>query len=203
MNWPLFISTFSLIFIAELPDKTALATVMMATRGRPRPIFTGVALAFLIQCLVAVALGSVIGLLPPRWVHVGAGLMFLGFAVHTWYFRAREEEIESQLAASGSSRHTFLKDASSAFMVIFIAEWGDLTQLATASMAARYTEFPVTILAASVCALWSVAAIAIFVGNRMTRVLEGQWLHYLGTAVFAGVGSWFLVLAAWPELSGP
>lgn len=202
MNWPLFVSTFSLIFVAELPDKTALATLMLATRGRPGPVFSGVALAFLIQSVVAVAFGSLIGMLPARWVRIGAGVLFLGFAAHTWFFHRGENEVGKEATRLTAGGLSFLKDAWSAFIVIFIAEWGDLTQLATASMAAHYRESLVTIFIAAVSALWCVAAIAIFLGNSMTSMLEGRWLRYLGTLVFAAVGSYFLAMALWPGLIG-
>lgn len=195
MDWPLFLSTFSLIFIAELPDKTALATLFIAARGRPLPIFSGVALAFTIQSVVAVLFGSLIGLLPVRWVHIGAGLLFLGFAVHTLFFHADEGEARAGSTAATSGGLSFLKEAWGAFAVIFIAEWGDLTQLATASLAAHYRESLLTIFGASVCALWSVSALAILAGNRMATMVEGKWLKYLGSLVFAGVGSYFLWLS--------
>ena len=194
MDWTLFFSTFSVIFVAELPDKTALATVLMATRGRPPAVFTGVALAFLVQTLVAVAFGSLIGLLPRSWVRVGAGLLFLGFAAHTWFAGRHHNDLSVRAASDDPANQPFFKSAWSAFVVIFIAEWGDLTQLATASVAAHYREELITVFAGALCALWCVSAIAIFVGSRLGHLLEGQWLRYLGTGVFAAVGCYFLWL---------
>lgn len=202
MDWPLFFSTFSLVFIAELPDKTALATLFMATRGQPVRVFVGVALAFLVQTLVAVAFGGLIGLLPAQWVHVGAGLLFLGFAWYTLRLSVGGRSAQAVTAAAESHHASFFKEASRAFMVIFVAEWGDLTQLATASLAAHYRHASDTIFVAAVGALWCVSALAIFVGNRLTAVLEGQWLHYVGSVIFAGVGIYFLVLAVFPGLIG-
>lgn len=202
VNWPLYFSTFSLIFIAELPDKTALATLLLATRGRPIPIFLGVALAFLVQTVVAVAFGGLLGLLPQRWVHVGAGVLFLGFAVHFWRARGGDSPADAHGNVRDLQNHSFGKDVRSAFIVIFIAEWGDLTQLATASLAAHYSHMLTTIFVASVCALWCVAALAVFIGSGMARVLEGRWLHYVGTFVFAAVGVYFLALAFSPHSTG-
>src|SRR5665213_4220104 len=165
MNWTLFFSTFSLIFVAELPDKTAFATLLMATRGKPYAVFFGVALAFVVQSIVAVSFGSVLGLLPERWVHLGAGILFLAFAALSWHESRQAEEEEVTEATTKFT--TFWKTAWKAFVVIFIAEWGDLTQLATASLAARYHEFPFVILISATLALWSVTALAIVVGSRM------------------------------------
>ena len=100
MDWTLFVSIFSLIFVAELPDKTAFATLLMASRGRPVAVFLGVAGAFLVQSAVAVGFGSLIALLPERWVHLAAGIMFLGFAAHTWFQKDEEEVVEENAPPS-------------------------------------------------------------------------------------------------------
>jgi putative Ca2+/H+ antiporter (TMEM165/GDT1 family) len=192
MNWPLFFSTFSLIFIAELPDKTAFATLLMATRGRPLAIFLGVASAFVIQSIVAVSFGSLIGMLPERWVHLGAGLMFIGFAYHTWFHHDEEEAKTEEETPTISGRTKFFKSAWKAFLVIFIAEWGDLTQLATASIAAHYHEALLTILLAATLALWSVTAIAIFVGHKVKHVIHATVLKKISTVVFVLVGFYFI-----------
>ncbi len=192
MNWPLFFSTFSLIFVAELPDKTAFATLLMATRGRPFAIFVGVAAAFCIQSLVAVAFGSVIGLLPERWIHLGAGILFLAFAAHTWFHHDEEEAETEATTPSISGRMKFFKSAWKAFIVIFIAEWGDLTQLATASIAAHYHDSLATVFLASVLALWAVTALAIFVGHKVRHVIHAKGLKYASAAVFTLVGLYFI-----------
>lgn len=190
MNWPLFISTFSLIFLAELPDKTAFATLLMATRGRPFAIFLGVASAFLVQCLVAIAFGRLLALFPERWVHLGAGVLFLGFALHAWL--SKEEE-EADTTAGPPARGAFWWSAWRAFLVIFIAEWGDLTQLATASLAARYPGDLVTVFLASTLALWAVTSIAVVVGMKVKHMVHPKGLKYAGMAVFALVGIYFIV----------
>src|SRR5579885_1881983 len=166
MNWRLFFSSFSLIFLAELPDKTAFATLLMATRGSPLALFTGVALAFVVQTIIAVSFGSVLGALAGRWVHLGAGLLFLAFAV-----LALLRKVEAELETGISARQSFGKVAWRSFLVIFVAEWGDLTQLASASLAARFGS-PLTIFCASTLALWSVTAIAIGVGHNLRRALQ-------------------------------
>lgn len=195
MNWSLFFSVFSLIFVAELPDKTAFATLLMATRGRPLAIFLGVALAFLIQTLVAVTFGHLISWFPERWVHLGAGILFIAFALHTWFFHDKEEAETEAETPPFSERMEFAKSAWKAFSVIFIAEWGDLTQLATASLSARYDREAVTVFIAAVLALWSVTAVAVMLGHRVKHVIHASKLKFLSTAAFAGVGIYFIATA--------
>ncbi len=200
MDWPLFVSTFSLIFIAELPDKTAFATMLMATKGKPMAIFFGVAAAFVIQSFVAVCFGSVIGLLPERWVHLAAGILFLGFALHTWFHHDEEEAKAEEETPQIPGRVKFFKAAWKAFVVIFIAEWGDLTQLATASVSARFHESPFTIFFGATLALWSVTAIAVFLGHKVKHVIHAHFLKNASTLVFSVVGIYFIF--TWFKASG-
>jgi Ca2+/H+ antiporter, TMEM165/GDT1 family len=192
MDPSLFASTFFLIFLAELPDKTAFATLVLSTKGRPLAIFTGVAAAFLVQSVIAVAFGGLIGLLPEKWVHPGAGVLFLLFAAHSWFFHDQEEDEAEQEASQVPVKNHFWSAAWKSFLVIFMAEWGDLTQLATASLAAKYPKDPLTLLAASTLALWCVTAIAVTLGNHLKKVIHIQHLKILGTVLFAGVGLYFL-----------
>lgn len=184
----LFASTFALIFLAELPDKTAFATILLAVRRRPLPVFVGAAAAFAVQSFVAVAFGGVFSLLPARAVHIGAGLLFLGFA---WAMWNREEEDLPEVGKTDVET-SFLRSAAAAFGVIFIAEWGDLTQLATATLAARHGR-PLTVFLASTAALWCVAALAVAVGRRLQASFDPRPLERFAAVLFALVGLFFLL----------
>jgi putative Ca2+/H+ antiporter (TMEM165/GDT1 family) len=189
LSWPLFASTFGVVFVAELPDKTAFATLILATRKHPVAVFLGAAAAFFIQSMVAVGAGSALSLLPARFIKVGAGILFLGFAVAMWLRKEPTKE-ESPIADDG--RATFIKTAGTAFVVIFLAEWGDLTQLATATIAARH-KHPLTIFLAATLALWTVTVLAVAIGNRMKAILDPQILQRAAAVAFAVVGIVFLV----------
>ena len=73
-------TVFTVIFLLELPDKTALAALLLATRHRALPVFLGAAAAFVIQSVVAVVAGSLLSLLPREPIRIGAGILFLGMA---------------------------------------------------------------------------------------------------------------------------
>jgi putative Ca2+/H+ antiporter (TMEM165/GDT1 family) len=191
MEFNLFISTFVLIFVAELPDKTAFATLFLATCHHPMAVFLGAAAAFVIQSLVAVAFGSLLSLLPPQFVHLAAGILFLVFAVQMW----RREEVPCDQEVECDSKEKvrrFSKSVASAFMTIFIAEWGDLTQLATATLAAKY-HAPVTIFTSSTLALWLVTAIGVIIGSQATKWLQPQLLQRTAASAFAVVGIVLLI----------
>jgi putative Ca2+/H+ antiporter (TMEM165/GDT1 family) len=187
MNWALFLSTFTLIFLAELPDKTAFATLLMATRGKPIAVFIGAGTAFVFQTLVGVIFGSAIGLFPPKWVHFSAGILFLVFAA----LALRKDSGKEDEKAMPATPISFTKAAWNSFLVIFIAEWGDLTQLATASLSARYQD-PVTIFIAAVLALWSVTASAILAGHHLKNFVSSHLLSRVSSVAFAGVGIYFI-----------
>ena len=203
MDWQLFVSIFSLIFVAELPDKTAFLLLLNSTKGHPLAIFGGTALAFLIQTVVAVTFGRLLALLPEQWVHIGAGVMFLGFAAHAWWSKD-EDEAEADASAAKTD---FWRAFSRAFLIIFIAEWGDLTQLATAGFAARYPAALFTIFVAALLALWSTTALIVFVGHKVKGLVSGPWLKRASVIAFAAIGIYFIVNAlsapkAPPPLSG-
>jgi putative Ca2+/H+ antiporter (TMEM165/GDT1 family) len=110
---------FAVIFVAELPDKTALATLVLATRHRPVPVLLGAAIALTIQSLVAVAGGQLLSLLPQRPVHMGAGGLFVVSAVVMWRRKEEAEAVTTREGAAGFWRPLWV-----VFVVVFIAEWG-------------------------------------------------------------------------------
>lgn len=177
----LFLSTFALIFIAELPDKTALAALILATRHHAWGVFVGCAAAFLVQNIVAVMFGSVFGLLPAHIVHIASGILFLLFAGMMWF---RKQEKKDEVDESSKS---FWQTTWKAFLVIFIAEWGDLTQLASATLVAK-THEPWTIFLSSTLALWSTSALAVVLGVQLQKKINAALLQKIAAVVFALAG---------------
>jgi Ca2+/H+ antiporter, TMEM165/GDT1 family len=181
----LFASTFAVVFLAEIPDKTAMATLILATGSRPFAVFIGVAVAFVIQSALAVACGSLITLLPQDVVRMSAGVLFLVFAVLMWRRKAEpDDDGKGGIAAPGPA---FWPTAWKSFVVIFIAEWGDLTQLATATLAAKSAQ-PLTIFAAATLALWAVTAIAVVVGQQLKSIMNVRLMQRLAALIFAAIG---------------
>lgn len=179
-NLTLFLSTFALIFVAELPDKTAIAALVLATRNNPWAVFIGSCFAFLIQSMVAVLFGSLFGLLPPHIIHIASGILFLAFAVMMWTRQQEEKEASKKSLSFGKAVWT-------SFMVIFIAEWGDLTQLASATLVAK-THQTFTIFLASTLSLWTATAIAISIGHHAKKFINPRLLQTIAAAAFAIVG---------------
>lgn len=186
----LFATVFAVTFVAELPDKTAFAALLLATRANPWAIFVGAAGAFVLQSVIAVACGSLLGFLPPAAVRIGSGVLFLVLAGFMW-FREQPEEEELDLK---ESRGRFFRTIWISFVVIFIAEWGDLTQFSTALLAAKHGRTGMaTVFFAATLALWAVTALAILIGNRARRAIHPGMLQRIAAVAFAGVGLWLLL----------
>ncbi|HEY2746362.1 MAG TPA: TMEM165/GDT1 family protein [Polyangia bacterium] len=181
LNFHVTLSVFAVIFIAELPDKTALASLVLATRHPPLPVWIGASLALTVQSIVAVTCGSLLSLLPAHAVHVGSGVVFLISAIFMW---RRHDEADGD---AKDDKLGFWRTISTTFGVVFIAEWGDLTQIGTAALAARYRA-PFSVLLGAMVALWAVAGIAVFVGNRAGKLLDPNLTKRVAAVVFAAVG---------------
>ena len=174
-------TVFTVIFLLELPDKTALAALLLATRHRALPVFLGAAAAFVIQSAVAVAAGSLLSLLPREPIRIGAGILFLGMAALLVRRNLRKDEADEQRAVEQEEvRHR--RPFMTAFTVVFVAEWGDLTQLATAALQARYQQ-PVVVFIAATLALWAVSAIAVALGNRLGAWIPERPLQFAAAGV--------------------
>jgi len=174
-------TVFTVIFLLELPDKTALAALLLATRLRPLPVLLGAAAAFVIQSAVAVAAGSLLSLLPREPIRIGAGLLFLGMAALLIRRNLRKDEAdEARVVEQEEARHR--RPFVTAFSVVFLAEWGDLTQLATAALQARYQQ-PVIVFVAATLALWAVSAIAVVLGNRLGAWVPERPLQFAAAGV--------------------
>jgi Ca2+/H+ antiporter, TMEM165/GDT1 family len=176
----LFGTVFGVIFIAELPDKTALAALVLATRHRASPVFLGAGLALTVQSVVAVAAGSLLAKLPAEYVKIGSGVLFLVCAVVMWV--RKHDDAKEAKDAEG-----FWRTFASVFTVIFIAEWGDLTQIGTAALEAKYHHWMI-VGAAAVAALWCVAGLAVFAGNRAGRLLDPNLTQKIAAVIFVAVG---------------
>ncbi|MFF3684435.1 TMEM165/GDT1 family protein [Streptomyces sp. NPDC002187] len=156
--------TFGVVFLAELPDKTALAGLMLGTRYRASYVFAGVAAAFAVHVALAIAAGSVLTLLPHRLVQAVVGLLFLAGALMLLLKKSDGEEEHINAPADQS----FWKVSGAGFMLILVAEFGDLTQIMTANLAARY-DSPVSVGLGAVLALWAVAGMGILGGRTLMK----------------------------------
>ena len=149
--------------------------------------FLGASLALTVQSVVAVAFGHLLSLLPAKPVHLMAGVIFVGCAVAMW---RRTSAIEGE--ADNTARQDFLSALATVFGVVFVAEWGDLTQIGTAALAARY-HAPLVVFTGATLALWSVVAIVVFFGAWAGRLLQPGLIKRVAAIVFAVVGAVLIV----------
>jgi Ca2+/H+ antiporter, TMEM165/GDT1 family len=177
------LTTFVVIFPAELPDKSLFASLVLGTRFRPLPVFVGVAAAFAVHVVIAVAIGGVFALLPQRLVlFVVAALFAAGAAV---LLLGREEDGDAaQASAAAGAMRSPLRVALASFGVVFLGEWGDITQITTANLAARYGD-PVSVGVGALLALWSVAALALTVGRGLLQRVPTRLVRRLTGLVLA------------------
>jgi Ca2+/H+ antiporter, TMEM165/GDT1 family len=157
---------FPIIFLGELPDKTMFASLVMATKGRPRQVWVGAASAFVVHVAIAVTVGvALFALLPHRVVDGIVAFIFLFGAVYAYREGTKDEE---GLAEDEASKHGAVLTA---FIVIFVAEWGDLTQILTVNLAAKYHS-PASVALGAILALWAVAGIAVVGGQTLVRFIN-------------------------------
>lgn len=174
--------TFAAIFVVELPDKTFLATLVLATKYRPILVWIGVGLAFTVQTVVAVALGHAASFLPDMLVHTAAALLFLAGAVILFREgRNSQQDDGDEVAAKAKNVHGF-RAVLASFLILFAAEWGDLSQLLTISLVARY-EDPLSVFLGALGALLAVSGLAVLLGRTLLRWISLHVLHYVGAAV--------------------
>lgn len=177
---------FATIFVVELPDKTFIATLVLATRFRPLLVWLGVTAAFLVQTVVAVLVGGLLAQLPRTPVQVVAALMFLvgGIILIRGAGGADEEEkeTEEEFSHKGAATATGIKAVATSFLVLFLAEWGDLSQLFTASMVLRYDE-PLSVFVGAFVALAAVSALAALLGRALLAKIHLSTIRRIGGGV--------------------
>ena len=178
--------TFAAIFVVELPDKTFIAALVLSTRYPGIFVWLGVGLAFLVQTVIAVTVGKAVSFLPTDLVHGIAGAIFLvGAALlarEAPRADAEEQETEAEFAAKATTRKTGLAAVLASFLVLFAAEWGDLSQLLTISLVGKYDE-PVAVFVGAWGALLTVSGLAVVAGRYLLRMVRLSVIHYVGATV--------------------
>lgn len=190
---------FGVVVLVELPDKTLVASLVLSTRYRPRPVLIGVALAFAVQCAIAATAGGVITLLPRRAVEgVVAALFAVGAALLIREsFAGGDDDVD---LAEARESAPFRRVVLTSFGVLFAAEWGDASQIATAGLVARHRG--VTYALATAVGAWvalvAVAALAVVAGRVVVARVPLHLVHRIAGVVFAI----FAVIAAIAAASG-
>ncbi|GGP55241.1 TMEM165/GDT1 family protein [Streptomyces abikoensis] len=177
---------FGVIFLAELPDKTALASLMLGTRYRASYVFAGVAAAFLVHVALAIAAGSLLTLLPHRLLQAIVGVLFLAGAA---MLLLKKDDDEEEITKPADQ--SFWKVSGAGFMLILVAEFGDLTQIMTANLAARYDD-PVSVGVGATLGLWAVAGLGIAGGKTLMRYVPLTLITKIAALVMLALAAFSL-----------
>jgi Ca2+/H+ antiporter, TMEM165/GDT1 family len=188
MDPGVILTAFVVVFPAELPDKTMVASIVLSTRfHHPFWVWAGASTAFVVQVIIAVFFGKLLTALPERPVHLAVAALFAIGAV-VLFREGGKVEVADEATESGAddaaTPHGPLAVAWRSFVVVFLAEWGDLTQLATASLAARSGE-ALSVAIGAIVALLSVCAIAVIAGRSILKVLPIATVRRIAAAIFA------------------
>ena len=176
--------TFVAIFFAELPDKTMFATLLLSTRfKRKLPVWIGVSAGYGLHVVIAVLLGSALSNLPERPIQLAVGALFTIGGIITWRSGADDDDEVRETAAA----RTFMCIAWTAASVIAVAEFADLTQLATAGFAARFAD-PVGVGLGAFLALSSVSGCAVLLGSWLQRVVPLRLIQKVAAVLFLTIG---------------
>lgn len=190
-----FLGVLALMFLLELPDKTMIATIVMSTRARPSSIVVGASSAFVTQMGLAVVAGGLLTLLPWRVKDGIVAALFLGGAAYLLLVREAAVEAEGERDAQAERGGSRWREILTAYTVIFVAEFGDLTQVQAVSLSAK-THQPLEVFLASSLALIAVSFLGAYGGRLLQRVVPLQAIRVVGGLVFAGLGAYTVVQVA-------
>jgi Ca2+/H+ antiporter, TMEM165/GDT1 family len=171
---------FGIVALAELPDTSSIAAVVLGSRFPPRLVLLGAVAAHTVQTVLAVAAGSVVALLPRRPLEWALVVIFLVAAF--LLLREDDDDDDDDGPTLDGSPGTRWRVVATSFGVVLLAELGDPTQIITATLAARYAD-PLAVGIGAALALWVVSALAVYGGDRLRRVLPAQWLTRAAAAV--------------------
>ncbi|MDY0019375.1 MAG: TMEM165/GDT1 family protein [Anaerolineae bacterium] len=191
------LSTFGLIFVAELGDKTQLAVMAQTCKYRsPWPVFLGGSLALTAVTAIGALGGSLIGnIIPAGVIRMAAALSFVVMGVLIWREAARATAAESakscdcmeaQEGGSASGRWNW-KAFSSTLTLLFFAELGDKTQLAVLGLASKQTT-PWGVLIGGSLALTAVTALGVVGGQQLCKLIPQQLLLKISAVAFVILG---------------
>ena len=180
------------MFLIELPDKTMIATIVMSTKVRSSSIVIGASAGFVVQMGIAVGAGGLLTLLPVHVKDVIVAVLFLGGAGYLLLSREEKAEEKGTKEASSEQPSTRYREIATAFGVIFVSEFGDLSQIQAANFAAKTHELLGVFIAASL-ALISVSFLGAYGGQFLQRVVPVKWIRLGGGLIFAGLGVYALV----------
>ncbi|HEY2639816.1 MAG TPA: TMEM165/GDT1 family protein [Streptosporangiaceae bacterium] len=186
---------FAITFLAELPDKSMFASLVLSTRYRASWVWAGAAPAFAIHMAIAVTAGRLLALLPHQIVDAVVAALFLAGSAYLWWtsFRVGPHE-GADAVRQGGPASSFLRVAGASFAVVFIAEWGDITQVTAANLAARYD--PWLVFAGATLGLWVVAGVAVSIGAKSLSLIPMAWVRRFTAAILLGFGIYTIVAAA-------
>ena len=184
MHIAIIAAVFPIIFVGELPDKTMFASLVMSTRGNPLAVWLGAAGAFLVHAVIATTIGvALFHLVPHRALEGIVAFMFVVGAVLAIREARKEQQEEALIKKEAVSDRRVV---TTSFIVIFLAEWGDLTQILTANLAAHYHS-PFSVGVGALLALWAVAALAVVGGQSLLRVINIRTVRIITAGVLFGL----------------
>jgi len=185
------LGVFALMFVLELPDKTMIATIVMSTRARSRNVALGASAAFVVHMALAVSAGSLLTLLPQNPKNLVVALLFLGGAAYLLVVKEKHEEDEGRREVDAADATLHRKELLTAFSVIFVGEFGDLTQIQAANLAAK-THQPIGIFVAGSLALILVSFLGAYGGQFLQRYVPLAKIRFAGGLIFLGLGLYTL-----------
>ncbi|MEH6449716.1 MAG: TMEM165/GDT1 family protein [Oleispira sp.] len=176
MDW---LTSFLLVFAAEIGDKSQLVCMALAVRYRALPVLAGSILAFILLNSIAVIFGTAIaGWVPELGIAIIVSLLFLGFGLHALLANADDEEITDEDLQVKSQRHILL----STFALITLAELGDKTQLAVVALSSQGEPIPVWF--GSTLALVATSVMAVWAGRTLLQRIPISLLHRMSGFLF-------------------
>lgn len=185
---------FLLTFLGELPDKSLFASLVLGTRYRPSYVWVGAAAAFTVHVGIAVTAGRLLALLPQHLVDGVVATLFLAGAVYLLVTSFRPQQPQGLDAArQGGPPASFARVAGTSFAVVFLAEWGDITQLTAANLAARYD--PLSVFVGATLGLWAVAAIAVYVGAKSLNLIPMAWVRRITALILLALSGYTAFVA--------
>ncbi len=196
MDFAIIALVFAVVFIAELPDKSLFASLVLGSRFPGWYVWLGAASAFLVHVIIAVTAGKLLTFLPHRILEAVITLIFLAGASLLFFGRhgVEDESTKKKSTAQTSATMSFWKVYATSFGVVFLGEWGDITQIVTANYAAKYHN-PWSVGIGAILALWCVTALAITVGAKALNLVPPKVLQRTtGTilllfAIFSGIAA--------------